>query len=205
MRKFAGSHEGILGSANAVIAEINRIFPDAIDRLQAESGAFDGIRPQLLPDRELHNLSRFVKAAMGTEKNAPIAFGANQAVIVRNGRAKADLPIEFRDCLVLTVEESKGLEFNDVLIFNFFSDSGASINDWAAILDTREPWGSLDLSESRLGHAGARKALPQPQVDTALLMGVSAALRLLPCRIRILLTGIIACSCWRISSIYTSR
>lgn len=188
-----------------MIAEINRIFPDAIDRLQAESGAFDGIRPQLLPDRELHNLSRFVKAAMGTEKNAPIAFGANQAVIVRNGRAKADLPIEFRDCLVLTVEESKGLEFNDVLIFNFFSDSGASINDWAAILDTREPWGSLDLSESRLGHAGARKALPQPQVDTALLMGVSAALRLLPCRIRILLTGIIACSCWRISSIYTSR
>ena len=88
---------------------------------------------QLLPDRELHNLSRFVKAAMGTEKNAPIAFGANQAVIVRNGRAKADLPTEFRDCLVLTVEESKGLEFNDVLVFNFFADSGASINDWAGV------------------------------------------------------------------------
>lgn len=59
-------------------------------------------------------LSKFVKQAAGTGHNLPIGFGANRVVLVRTAEAKARLPVEFRECLVLTVPESKGLEFNEV-------------------------------------------------------------------------------------------
>jgi hypothetical protein len=39
---------------------------------------------------------------------------AEQAVLVRCEAAKARLPFELRSGLVLTVEQSKGLEFDDV-------------------------------------------------------------------------------------------
>ncbi|KAG9396849.1 UvrD-like DNA helicase ATP-binding domain [Carpediemonas membranifera] len=47
-------------------------------------------------------------------------FGAKQAVIVRS---YADVPPELERSLVLTVEDAKGLEFDDVLLYNFFTDS----------------------------------------------------------------------------------
>jgi superfamily I DNA/RNA helicase len=50
-------------------------------------------------------------------------LAAWQAVLVRNTEAKERLPFELRNGLVLTVEESKGLEFDDIAIFDFFSDS----------------------------------------------------------------------------------
>ena len=50
-------------------------------------------------------------------------MGANQVVIVRSASAKKKLPPLLRSGLVLTVEESKGLEFDDVCIFDFFADS----------------------------------------------------------------------------------
>jgi hypothetical protein len=115
------SHNGILRPANAVIETIIRLFPGWIDELGEERGAFDGSKPLLLPDKEVHMLSRFVKLTMGTQQSSPIAFGANQVVIVRTAEAKERLPAEFRECLVLTVPESKGLEFNDVLLYNFFA------------------------------------------------------------------------------------
>ena len=37
--------------------------------------------------------------------------------------------------LCLTVYESKGLEFNDVIIYNFFDDSETSSNQWKALND----------------------------------------------------------------------
>ena len=54
---------------------------------------------------------------------------AEQAVLVRCEAAKARLPFELRNGLVLTVEQSKGLEFDDVCIFDFFSDSPAD-KEW---------------------------------------------------------------------------
>ena len=95
------SHHGILRAANAVVETLHMLFPGSVDTLAQERGAFDGTRPLLLPDFELHTLSRFVKAKMGTEMNASIDFGANQVVIVRSSAAKARLPAEFADCLVL--------------------------------------------------------------------------------------------------------
>ena len=46
-----------------------------------------------------------------------------QAIIVANDEAKASIPPQLKQCSILTVFESKGLEFDDVLIFNFFKNS----------------------------------------------------------------------------------
>jgi len=57
---------------------------------------------------------------------------------VRCEAAKARLPVELRNGLVLTVEEAKGLEFDDVCIFEFFSDSPAD-KEWHVLYSLLDP------------------------------------------------------------------
>lgn len=52
-----------------------------------------------------------------------IEFGAHQAVLVTNDRARDNLPDELQHGIVLTIYEAKGLEFDDVLLYNFFQAS----------------------------------------------------------------------------------
>ena len=50
-------------------------------------------------------------------------FGASQVIIVRDQHVKEQLPEFMKSMLCLTVYESKGLEFDDVILFNFFAMS----------------------------------------------------------------------------------
>ena len=162
------SHDGILQAANAVVATGVDLFPDSFDRLSEERGAFGGPSPHLIGDTEMHMLSRFVRATMGVDTSVPIEFGANQCVIVRNAAAKAKLPHEFRECLVLTVAESKGLEFNDVVVINFFADGESTLGQWAAILKDDE----LDLKTSRTGSRRANSLSKPCTEDKSALMAL---------------------------------
>jgi hypothetical protein len=58
-----------------------------------------------------------------------IEFGASQVIIVRDDATKQRLKhlnSNIGDIgLVLTVFEAKGMEFNDVLLYNFFTNSPA--------------------------------------------------------------------------------
>lgn len=56
-----------------------------------------------------------------------------QAVIVRTDAARDALPDVLRAGIVLTVVEAKGLEFDDVLLWNFFADSGAA-EEWRGLV-----------------------------------------------------------------------
>lgn len=54
-------------------------------------------------------------------------FGAEQVIIVRDDEAKINLQAELGSiALILTILESKGMEFDDVLLYNFFSRSDNS-------------------------------------------------------------------------------
>lgn len=54
-------------------------------------------------------------------------FGAEQVIIVRDDEAKINLQAELGSlALILTIFESKGMEFDDVLVYNFFSESDSS-------------------------------------------------------------------------------
>lgn len=60
----------------------------------------------------------------GTEQ-AMSDFGAEQVIIVKNEIVKAYLKEKpaLKSALILTIYQSKGLEFEDVILYNFFSDS----------------------------------------------------------------------------------
>ena len=51
-------------------------------------------------------------------------FGAEQVILVRDDQAKMELQAKIGDiALILTILESKGMEFEDVLLYKFFSSS----------------------------------------------------------------------------------
>ena len=60
------------------------------------------------------------------DENPFIEFGADQVIIVRDDNAKDELKKLINKAgLVMTIFEAKGMEFNDVLLYNFFNDSPA--------------------------------------------------------------------------------
>ena len=69
--------------------------------------------------------------------------------------------------LVCSVFESKGLEFNDVLLYNFFTDSPAK-NEWRCVIDL--------IAESTVSH-------PQTSTDTISGSGISCTPVLSPARV----------------------
>ena len=71
---------------------------------------------------------------LGSDSESQIEFGAQQCVIVRDAQSKMKIPTELKQGgIVCSVFESKGLEFNDVLLYNFFTDSPAK-QMWRCVL-----------------------------------------------------------------------
>ena len=64
------------------------------------------------------------------EKVSTPDFGANQVVIVRDQSVKSKLPEFMQNMLCLTVYESKGLEFEDVILYNFFTSGQIPKEQW---------------------------------------------------------------------------
>uniref|UniRef100_A0A1X7VQV8 UvrD-like helicase C-terminal domain-containing protein n=1 Tax=Amphimedon queenslandica TaxID=400682 RepID=A0A1X7VQV8_AMPQE len=60
-----------------------------------------------------------------------IEFGAHQAVIIPSKDTL--VPESLKKALVFTVLEAKGLEFNDVLLYNFFSESKVNEKSWELV------------------------------------------------------------------------
>ena len=114
------THSGILSAANTVVTILMRLFPNTLDRLASEQGHFSGPPPALLPDTSPERVAELMLSA---DDVGLCEMGANQVVIVRSEESKKQLPLLLQSGLVLTVEESKGLEFDDVCVYNFFADS----------------------------------------------------------------------------------
>ena len=115
------SHSGILRLAASVIDLLTTFFRSSLDELPADQGMFPGPKPALLLSCDFNML-----ALMLSRKATAIEFGAKQAIIVQSEKAKHNLPDQLKGGIVLTVYEAKGLEFDDVLLYNFFSDSKVS-------------------------------------------------------------------------------
>ncbi|KAK0245331.1 hypothetical protein EDD85DRAFT_800629 [Armillaria nabsnona] len=129
------SHAGIVDCAHSIIDLITTFWKDSIDRLSPEMGIVDGVKPIFFNNEDRAQLEQFIFCDGGD----PIEFGAQQCIIVRNETAKEKLRRKVGDIgLVLTVYESKGLEFNDVLLYNFFADSSAGLAQWRVVLNAIE-------------------------------------------------------------------
>ncbi|XP_039699307.1 TPR and ankyrin repeat-containing protein 1 isoform X2 [Pteropus medius] len=124
------SHSGILNLASGVVDLLQFYFPESFDRLPRDSGLFDGPKPTVLESCSVSDLAILLRG--NKRKTQPIEFGAHQVILVANEMAKEKIPEELKLALVLTVYEAKGLEFDDVLLYNFFTDSEA-YKEWKII------------------------------------------------------------------------
>ena len=119
------SHSGILNVAGSIIDLISEFFKDSIDHLPDDEGMFPGPYPVLLESCEIDDLALLLSS--NKREVSTIEFGAHQVILVQSKEAKDNLPSILKGAIVLTIFEAKGLEFDDVLLYNFFTDSMVSL------------------------------------------------------------------------------
>ncbi|XP_032876109.1 TPR and ankyrin repeat-containing protein 1 isoform X2 [Amblyraja radiata] len=137
------SHSGILNLASSVVDLLQQYFPESFDRLPRDTSLFDGPKPSLLESCSVSDLAILLRG--NKRKSQPIEFGAHQVILVVNETAKDTIPEELSLALVLTIYEAKGLEFDDVLLYNFFTDSEAD-KEWR-VISSFQP--SLQLTDNQ--------------------------------------------------------
>ena len=115
------SHAGILNLASSVIDLLLHFFPESFDRMERDQGLFNGPKPVLLDSCSFTDLAVILRGHK--RKTSPIEFGAHQVVLVPSEEVRDSLPEELKLALVMTIYEAKGLEFDDVLLYNFFKES----------------------------------------------------------------------------------
>ncbi|KAL4069231.1 hypothetical protein J3A83DRAFT_4536273 [Scleroderma citrinum] len=145
------SHSGIINCARAVVDLITMFWPDTIDILQSEHGLIGGPRPVFFTgwDDQSFPFKQFFSGLK--EKQGEL--GANQCLLVRDDAARTQFKKEIGvKGIILTLQESKGLEFDDVFLYNFFKDSAANHSQWRLVL--RACGDQADTVESLVGYEG---------------------------------------------------
>ena len=86
-----------------------------------------------------------------------VEFGAEQVILVRDEQMKEKLREDFGEAaLILTILESKGMEFDDVVLWNFFEHPAPAttarklraLYKEAAKFDSKKYWVSLPCRKS---------------------------------------------------------
>ncbi|KAI6095428.1 hypothetical protein EV401DRAFT_2083708 [Pisolithus croceorrhizus] len=128
------SHSGIVNCAQLVVKLVTDFWPDSIDKLQPERAMLGGPKPVFFvgwPD-ETFPFEPFFSGLRGSRE-----LGAEQCIIVRDNAVREQIRERFGDiAVILTLEASKGLEFDDfqVFLYNFFEDSAATFLQWRIVL-----------------------------------------------------------------------
>ncbi|KAG8942983.1 hypothetical protein FRC04_003269 [Tulasnella sp. 424] len=129
------SHSGIVDAAAFIVSLIDSYYPHSIDSLAPEVSVVDvsAHKPTFFSGRSnFSDLLRFISYNRG-------GLGAQQVIIVRDEEASQRLQESIGTAaIVLTLYESKGMEFDDVLLYNFFSDSPATATDWRGLLRAQQ-------------------------------------------------------------------
>ncbi|KIO30548.1 hypothetical protein M407DRAFT_20436 [Tulasnella calospora MUT 4182] len=127
------SHGGIVKAAAFIVKLLDSYFQRSIDSLAPEAAHVNVSihKPTFFSD--MSNPADF--STFITEPNSGmVGLGARQVIIVRNESAASSLrAVIGRVAVILTLYESKGMEFNDVILYNFFTDSPGTVTDWRAM------------------------------------------------------------------------
>ncbi|KAF7306321.1 UvrD-like helicase ATP-binding domain-containing protein [Mycena indigotica] len=132
------SHTGIVNCARTIIETIMHFWPDSIDKLQPERATVDGLTPLFFDNRDnTVDANRFL---FGPETSGGrIDFGAYQCILVRDKSAKERFLREVGElAIIMPIYDAKGLEFNDILLYDFFADSDVEEAQWRVILNMLE-------------------------------------------------------------------
>jgi len=113
------SHQGILSLASTVMDLLWRSFPDTVDKLEPEVGTLIGPAPILFQACDASILTQCGREGLPDNE---LLFGAEQVIITRDENGKADLvQMIGHTALILTILQAKGMEFDDVILWNFLS------------------------------------------------------------------------------------
>ncbi|GKY99210.1 hypothetical protein MPSEU_000876400 [Mayamaea pseudoterrestris] len=104
------SHKGILNVAGEILDRLFRQFPNSAKELPKDEGLFMGPRPSILQNVRPEDLVKLVRLIDGV------------VLLASTDEKVAELAsLVGRDVAVLSIRDSKGLEFSDVIIVDFFS------------------------------------------------------------------------------------
>ncbi|KAJ6726124.1 MAMMARY TURMOR VIRUS RECEPTOR-like protein 1 2 MTVR1 2 [Salix purpurea] len=138
------THDGVLKLAQSVIDLLYRFFPSFIDVLRHETSLIYGEAPILLESGNDENAIVTIFGNSGNLRSSFVGFGAEQVILVRDDDARKEIDNYVGNhALVLTVVECKGLEFQDVLLYNFFGSSPLK-NKWRVIYEFMKEQDLLD-------------------------------------------------------------
>ncbi|TKW14788.1 hypothetical protein SEVIR_5G190200v4 [Setaria viridis] len=147
LRQNFRTHCGILLLAQSIMDLLCYYFPMSVDKLNPETSLVHGEGPVLLESNNGENTLITIFRGNENQHRERINFGADQVILVRDDAAKEQVVgLVGNQALVLTILESKGLEFEDVLIYNLFSSSPLR-NKWRVIYGYMKENGTIALPE----------------------------------------------------------
>ncbi|CAO2036355.1 unnamed protein product [Urochloa humidicola] len=146
------THCGVLRMAQSIMSLLYYFFPSCVDKLNPETGLVYGEAPVLLESGNDENAIMTIFGESKSEHDNQHGFGAEQVILVRDDATKKQIVnLVGKQALVLTIVECKGLEFQDVLLYNFFSSSPLR-NRWRVVYDYME---SKDvIASEQISHPG---------------------------------------------------
>lgn len=115
------SHTGIVALGSSILCLLTEMFPESFDKLTKEQSLFPGPKPVLIESCRFEELAEMIH--QHKRKTSHIEFGAHQAILVVDDASRKSIPPELSNALILTIYEAKGLEFDDVLLYNVFKHS----------------------------------------------------------------------------------
>ncbi|KAK8583040.1 hypothetical protein V6N13_069804 [Hibiscus sabdariffa] len=138
------THDGVLRLAQSVIDLLYHFFPSFVDSLCPETSLIYGEAPIWLDSDSGDNAVAKIFTNSDKPEGHMVGFGAEQVILVRDDPAKNEiLKYVGKQALVLTIVECKGLEFQDVLLYNFFGSSPLK-NQWRIVYEYMKEQGVLD-------------------------------------------------------------
>ena len=136
-------HYPVLKLAHLIFEMIFLLFPQTLDKVKCDfTKDISGYQPSIITD-----LDTFIKKLTGEENSnkdnkdksknkKELTFAFNHCFICRNLESEKNLSEKYnKKILTSTVTESKGMEFEIVIIYNFFKDAYPFIlNLWSKVL-----------------------------------------------------------------------
>ncbi|PWW77613.1 P-loop containing nucleoside triphosphate hydrolase protein [Tuber magnatum] len=123
------SHKQILRVASLVMDLLYRGFPELVDELPPEVGDIPGPKPVLYIGSNTTDVLKLLeKMETPRESDARSGkfheYGEVRVILVRDEETRDNLRTELgKSSLVLTILQSKGMEFEDVFLYDFLSTS----------------------------------------------------------------------------------
>ncbi|KAH3762723.1 ATP-dependent DNA helicase PcrA [Pelomyxa schiedti] len=126
LEKNFRTHRRILNIGN-ILTKFMRNWPDGIEDTAPETSELEGPCPSFFSG----SVEDILKELFSTTNK--ISMGAKQVILVRNQASKTRVQKIVEMGVVLAVPESKGCEWDDVIVVNFFSDGMQDQVDWRVI------------------------------------------------------------------------